>query len=317
MHRLGIRIIGTRLDHRPEVFIAALEQAREIGFTAVEILPDDFDLIVSGRLDTATLDRLQAILAEFPFALSVHAPLRLNLFDREYPDMHWNVLLRCAEICARLRAEVLVVHPGRRVDNIFFARHGRPADNPNQADERGMLDNEKARLAELARNFPRLTICMENHRPYIDYSPHSYAEHIPELVRVLRDINQPNVRMTLDTGHLNLAAAYYGANLMEWAEQALPWIGHLHIHDNNGIATHYTEKDKAGMLPFGRGDEHALPGMGTFPFSDFFPLLRDYQGIYLMELGERYLYPAKIRESLERVRSHLQPREAARPAPHS
>lgn len=297
MCRIGIRITGANLDQYPNRFQAALEEARLAGFSAVEIVPDDFDLIVGGRLCEDVLRKLAAILDDYRFHLSVHVPLRLNLFDREHGELHWEVLRCCAEICDRLKARILVYHPGRYIDNVDFPRYGKPFEHFDAQKKQELIGYERFCLTEMAKAFPRLMIAMENHRPYADYSPYAYAEFIDELVEVVQAIDQPNVRITLDTGHLNLAAVHYGVDPLAWAKKALPWVVHTHIHDNHGIVNFFTEKDKAGMLPFGRGDEHNMPGSGTFPFSAFFGLFSQYQGTHLIELTSRYQYPAKIRHA--------------------
>jgi sugar phosphate isomerase/epimerase len=112
MCTIGIRLTGTDLDDRPERFAAVLEDVGRAGYEAVEILPDDFDLIIGGKLRGHTLDKLDEILGGYRFDISVHVPLRLNLFDRER-DIHMEVLRRCLDICDRLEAGILVYHPGR------------------------------------------------------------------------------------------------------------------------------------------------------------------------------------------------------------
>ena len=297
MYRMGIRVGGADLDHNPYTLIASLDEVGRAGYEAVEIAPDDFDLIVCGRLCEDVLHKLELILNDYSFALSVHVPLRLNLFDREHWKLHFEVLKRCAEICERLKAGVLVYHPGRYIDNVDFPRYGKPTRHYISEKKHELIAREKACLSAVAQEFPDLMIAMENQRPYADYSPYSYAEFIEDLVEFIRDIERPNVRMTLDTGHLNLAAAYYGEDPLDWASHAIPWVVHTHIHDNNGIVNFYTEKDKAGMLPFGRGDEHNIPGSGTFPFQSFFSMFDNYEGTHLVELTGRYLHPVKIRKA--------------------
>lgn len=301
MHTPGLRIIGCHPEKSTEYLIHCLDQARAMGFEGVEIIPDDFDLIVCGRICERTLSQLKAILVDYPFRISLHVPLRLNLMDREDPGLHLDVLRCCAELCGHLEARILVYHPGRYVDNIFLGRYGRPYEHIDKDNRKKLVQKEKEILSRFAPEFPELVIAMENHRPYADHSPYSYAEKINRLVDTLEDINLANVKMTLDTGHLNLAAAYYDQDPLQWIVQALPWIVHVHVHDNHGIANYYTEKDKAGMLPFGRGDEHIIPGTGTFPFTAFFRLLQQYSGIYLLELTSRYFYPARIRQGLENM----------------
>lgn len=299
MHTPGLRIIGDHLQKNPDSFTASLDQARDLGFRAVEILPDDFDLISCARINMHSLDLLKAVLKKYQFRISVHAPLRLNLMDQDDPGLHEDVLRSCARICRSLQAEILVCHPGRYVDNVYFQRLGRPMDHMDENQRQRLRRQEKDALEALAREFPEIVFALENHRPYLHHSPYSYAEKIKGLVRTLKDLDIQNIRMTLDTGHLNLAAAYYHLDILEELNLALPWISHVHVHDNHGITSYYTEKDKDGMVPFGRGDEHDIPGSGTFPFADFFSLLKGYSRIYLLELTQRYLYQDRIQAGLK------------------
>ncbi|MFO7729049.1 MAG: sugar phosphate isomerase/epimerase [Desulfonatronovibrio sp.] len=299
MHTPGLRILGDQLQKNPDSLTDSLDQARDLGFRAVEILPDDFDLISCARINMDSLELLKAVLKKYQFRISVHVPLRLNLMDQDDPGLHEEVLRCCAQICRHLQAEILVCHPGRYVDNAYFQRLGRPMDHMDENQRQELRQQEKNVLEALAWEFPEIVFALENHRPYLHHSPYSYAEKIKALVQTLKDLDKHNIRMTLDTGHLNLAASYYGLNILEELNLARPWIAHVHVHDNHGITSYYTEKDKGAMVPFGRGDEHGIPGSGTFPFVEFFNLLKDYSGVYLLELTQRHLYPARIQEGLE------------------
>ncbi|MFP4397389.1 MAG: sugar phosphate isomerase/epimerase family protein [Desulfonatronovibrio sp.] len=305
MHTPGLRITGRSLQEHPEQLTESLELARNLGFRAVEMVPDDFELISCARVNMNNLNQLKAVLDEYKFRISIHAPLRLNLMDREDPLLHLEVLSCCAEICRHLRAEILVCHPGRYVDNVYFHRYGRPMDHMDDNTMQKLRHQERNMIEGLARKFPDITFALENHRPYLHHSPYSYGEKIESLVQTLEDMDRPNIKMTLDTGHLNLAASFYKQDILEDVSLALPWIAHVHVHDNHGITSYYTEKDKVGMLPFGRGDEHDIPGSGTFPFADFFSLLEGYPGIYLLELTQRYLYPARIQQGMKSMNRFL------------
>jgi sugar phosphate isomerase/epimerase len=71
-------------------------------------------------------------------------------------------------------------------------------------------------------------------------------EQDPELLKeVVSRIGLPNVRVCLDVGHLH---AFGGGDFEGWLRVLAPVIGHLHLHDNQGIL-----------------DDHQALGAGTVP----------------------------------------------------
>jgi sugar phosphate isomerase/epimerase len=71
---------------------------------------------------------------------------------------------------------------------------------------------------------------------------------------MLTHLHTPFAGFCLDTGHL---LAFAGSAWQEWLPAMLPWIGQLHVHDNEG-----------------RRDEHLAPGRGKFDFPGLFTFLR-------------------------------------------
>lgn len=64
------------------------------------------------------------------------------------------------------------------------------------------------------------------------------------LLEIAGTINDDRLRLCLDIGH----AAYMGKGIpvTEWAERMMPFLGHVHIHNNNGEC-----------------DSHSAPGEGN------------------------------------------------------
>lgn len=52
------------------------------------------------------------------------------------------------------------------------------------------------------------------------------------LCHVVEQINDKRVRLCLDVGHAN--AYGHGASVMEWLKECAPFIGHFHLHNNDG-----------------------------------------------------------------------------------
>ena len=86
-----------------------------------------------------------------------------------------------------------------------------------------------------------------------------YHNRVQEIVRVIQRIDRPNVRILLDTFHMNIEEASISAAVV----QASPFLGHLHIADSNRLA----------------------PGRGHFNFSEFFALIKavGYEGDVTVE----------------------------------
>jgi sugar phosphate isomerase/epimerase len=74
-----------------------------------------------------------------------------------------------------------------------------------------------------------------------------YHNRVQEIIPVIQQIDRPNIRVLLDTFHMNIEEASISAAVV----QAAPYLGHLHIADSNRLA----------------------PGRGHFNFSEFFALL--------------------------------------------
>lgn len=71
---------------------------------------------------------------------------------------------------------------------------------------------------------------------------------------LLQRLNSEFAGFCLDTGHL---LAFAGSTWQEWLPEMLPWLGQLHVHDNNG-----------------QSDEHLAPGRGIFDFTSLFKYLK-------------------------------------------
>ncbi len=304
MHKkIGIKIPGTNSKKCLKNLSKLLEFIEKIGYRAIEISPNDFDLIEYGNINEKFLKEIIKTIDVFEFERCIHAPIRLNLFNMEQRDIHEKVLISSLEICKEFDSKLLVYHPGRYVDNVEFSRIGKP--KISQEEKKELMEMEKEKLISIARRYPDVTIAIENQRPYLEYSPYSYGEFIDELITQVKMINQKNVKIALDTGHLNLSSKYHNFDIIKAIKDVRPYTSHIHLQDNHGITNFYTEKDKAEMLPFGRGDEHIVPGRGNFPFKEFFKIFSEYNEIFTIELSSRYLVKEKIKEAFEYVNNLL------------
>ncbi len=73
---------------------------------------------------------------------------------------------------------------------------------------------------------------------------------------ILSQLHSPYAGFCLDVGHL---LSFARSPWQHWLPLLLPWLGQLHLHDNNGDS-----------------DQHLAPGQGQFDFSGLFQFLRDH-----------------------------------------
>ncbi len=85
-----------------------------------------------------------------------------------------------------------------------------------------------------------VTLVIEN---IFDHHPHA-------LVNIVREINAPNVGLSLDVGHAHL---FSSIALDQWVYGMQPYLRHCHLHDNDGIH-----------------DRHWKLGEGTMTYRAFF-----------------------------------------------
>jgi len=289
MLKIGAKIDEVRVDGDLTKLAQDLQYLANLGLEAVELPVHGLDAIKNGRLDQRRLKEIQKILADYPLVYSIHAPNPLNLMSQEALSLHVAVFQASLEFAAAVGAPVLVYHAGRFIPEETFPVCA--GSNLSAAQELELLSQERRVLAELATAFPQVTICLENARPYLYHSPYSYAER-PELLRQqIEAIQQPNVRINLDFGHLYLAAHHYGFNVVSATVILAPLVAHCHVHDNFGRPVYHHEKQQTHQLPFGRGDSHLPVGWGEIPIAEILAqLLPAYQNLLIMELRSRYFH---------------------------
>lgn len=278
--------IGINLpsDPRPEAISEHLRLFAESGFDAVEVDLDMAPLIVGGEIRDQWVDTLRSLLRSFPLAVSAHVSSGLDLRDRERFDLHEKVLESSIRVCASLRASPLVLHYEQESRDVLVEQR---------------FADAHARAASLARECGVL-LCIENIE----------VERMEPVVRLVREIDSPALRMTFDTGHAFLAAGFFHFDFLESLRLAAPVVAHLHLSDNTGeferlrIADRvaYDALSKGMRVAFGRGDIHLPPFWGRVPFGRVFELTRGCGGIHVCEF-ESVRFRPFLRGIQERVRA--------------
>jgi sugar phosphate isomerase/epimerase len=284
-----------------------LERAVSCGFDGVEVPVTGLDLVVGGRVNRTQLGRVRAVLDRYNLGVSVHAPERLNLaFPQRIPGcapelgLEMDVFRACLEVSGALGAEVMVYHSGlialhevrcglqalpddemlsrAREQEVSALRHLLPA-----AEERGVVvamenrDPHPWEVAALAR-------CGVSHHELLRYHA---GMSVPVLVEQVKAVAHPRFGLTLDLGHLYIAARYCGFDYLAAIRAAAPHVRHVHGSDNEGRLGGVFD-DLGPRVPYGDGDVHLPPGWGSIPHAAALAALGDYQGLYTMEVRPRF-----------------------------
>ncbi len=300
IHALGIDIPDKHIDGRRQVLADTLAHAQRVGFSGAELPIPGLNVIMNGELIRERVEAVQQAIAPFDFRYSVHAPGRTNLAFGVDHDMEYRVLEACVRFTQAVGGRVLVYHSGLQA--LDAARTG-TASLPSEYELARGAEREVAALQKLAPIAEDLgvVIGMENGDPHLwEYalliregkSPDELSRYHARmrtlaLVTQVEAVNHASVGITLDLGHLHLAARALGEEYLEAISTAAPWVCHLHINDNFGKldAGHDAEGDR---LTYGEADLHLPPGWGAIPFAAAFDRLNDYEGDIVLEIKARY-----------------------------
>jgi len=256
--------VGIAVSHTADLH-GELTFLHDLGYDAVEISPDAFDLIFCGRLHSPLVNDVVPVLERHGFRYSVHSPAALDLRDLRDHELQVQMAESVVEFCRLIHAEVLVLH--------FEQQSADPAV------EAAFLDATR-RLADRAQD-QRLRIGVENIE----------VERLAPVLEFVRRVDRPNVGLTFDVGHAFLAARHFGFDYLEAVRAARPLLIHLHVTDNFGRYdplrlenfTLYRTQRSRDIFPVGRGDLHLPVGWGAIPYDETFAALRGYQGSVITE----------------------------------
>jgi sugar phosphate isomerase/epimerase len=146
-----------------------------------------------------------------------------------------------------------------------------------------LMQREREVLIELA---PEITdwggeFAIETWMPYHEYS---YAVWPEQLSQQVESIDHPSIGVCLDTGHLFLAAYWYGFDFLSAVERLAPLVNHLHLQDLFAVY------DSSGSGPLGRGDLHLPLGWGEIPFDQLFGSLAfPREPVFMVEISPKFM----------------------------
>jgi sugar phosphate isomerase/epimerase len=286
--RVGVNLPGCGSDpNRMDEWLRAFAAD---GFDCVEISLETFPLIIGGEIRREYVDVVRSVLARHHLSYSAHVSLGVDLRDTAKFDLQKRTLFASIEACRALGANPLVLH---------YELASRDAE----VEQRFLEAHREA--ADLAAGLG-IDLCIENIE----------VELLEPVVRFVREVDRPNVRMNFDTGHAFLAARYFHIDFLESLRMALPVLGHVHLNDNTGVfeELRITDRPRYDHLSmgyrrtFGRGDIHVPPFWGAIPFAEVFALLKDYRGLFVCEYAAQDFVPfnrsvqEKVRQAIRAAR---------------
>jgi sugar phosphate isomerase/epimerase len=238
---------------------ASLGHMAELGCTGAEITATGLDAVVACRLNAPQVAAVRAVMARFPFAYSMHAPIGINLMDEANAELQMKAALVSMELAAEIGAPVVVLHPGRCTPRDFVDRRG------------ALMAWERERLAQVADRAQALgvRIAYENISPnpaVIAGQETSYSLDPAQLAEQIETLDHPAVIACLDISHAQQGAGLWGFDMVAACARLAPHVGHIHYSDSTGWPATIASRHMGEMHFFGLGDMHAPPGFGLVDF---------------------------------------------------
>lgn len=229
---------------------------------SVELYIPKLEIYEGTRLLRSKIIRIIDALSSYDLSTSIHAPYFSDAPN--YPEdliVDTAVLNNTTErlmkesitIAETIGSDVVVIHPGR-------------INGDKEKAFKSMVSG-LSKLSKLAGD-AGVTLCLENKE---GTDPKNLCISASDLIRAVKEIDSPDLKVTFDIGHANLTCKGDQEKLREFAMKIKDHIAHIHIHDNNGFLT---EKFW--------GDVHEAPGAGVIDFS----ILRElgFRGIHNLEV---------------------------------
>ena len=300
IHGFGKDASDNYVDGSLDRLEAMLTYTEKLGYDLAEVSVPGLLAVANGKLLPQRVRRIKEVLSRYSLRYSVHAPGRSNLAYGYDHVLEKSVIRASIEFCYAIGAHRLVVHSGLQA--LDAARTGM-VKLPDDAELARGVDREILALQELGpiAADAGVVIGLENGDPHLwecvalqqntklpqDLPKYHARLRMEPMIRQLESLNHPNIGMTLDLGHLHIAAHVLGDNYLEAVEQAAPWVRHLHISDNFGKLDVSVDRE-ADRLPYGEADLHMPPGWGAIPFAEAFQKLSGYQGDVILEIKDLY-----------------------------
>lgn len=252
-----------------------LTYLKEAGFEYLEVSADVVDTLSGGKIIPKRIDKLLQLLERYGFKYTAHIHNGIDLRDNQDREFQLESFKSSIEFAGIIGAELLVCHFEKESDD--------PA-------KEFLFREAILEGLEYARKW-KLKIGIENIE----------IDKLSKVIDFVKEINEPDIILVLDVGHAFLSEHYFGENFLESIKKAASMVSHIHLSDNFGrfekrrlenfdLYRVYRVSSYTTSLNLGRGDLNLPPGWGSIPFKDVLKILKDYQGIVILEYyHDKYL----------------------------
>ena len=267
-----------------------LRQVKDAGADCCELVLHGLDVVIGNSVIPSRQDAVIEVLRKHELDYTMHMPHGLNLLDAEMLETWLGIFRAGIKFAQTAGIKLINYHAGIA-----------------KSDDKSLIKKEMEQIKTLATSAPNIVFCMENLFFYgkEDISP---ARSAGEMIAFYEQINLDNFKLTFDIGHSFLRHKGNKGAMLKDMDALLPYIGHVHLHDNFGTMM---EPKGPGPGPgfgghriiCGIGDIHLPLGWGSIPIDDALAKLENYNGIVNLEIEHRFNYNYK--ESLSLVREKL------------
>ena len=203
----------------------------------IEVGIGESGVLKQGTIDYKRLDEFTPLKNKF----SIHGPYTQDYYGNQInlgikSNRNFEVMEQVFKIASFLEAETIVLH-GEKVE----------------CDYREALLNVIANFKQLSRMAAdySLTLLIENLPTELNIDKVGIIPH--EILQVIESVNEDNLKFCFDIGHGTLSANLYSFDVLEFVTKLLPYLHHMHIHDNQGISEVVDKKFGDQHLPLGKG----------------------------------------------------------------
>jgi sugar phosphate isomerase/epimerase len=269
-NKLGISIDPPHINGNMKLLQQELQRVENSGVDCCEIVSHGLDVIIGGRLNPVRVQTALALLREHNLKYTMHLPYELNLLHADTLNIYTDVFKAGIEFAHMAEMSVIVFHAGI-----------------SERDDKDAFHAEAERVRSLAGEAGDILLCMENPVILSD-DVFSAGKSAESMVAFCEQVNMPNCRLTFDVGHYFLRRKGNKDELLAGIATALPHIGHVHLHDNCGVALPMANYDYGHRIACGAADLHLPLGWGTIPVKEVIAVMSGYDGIINLEIEKRF-----------------------------
>lgn len=289
-NKIGVSMHPPAVQGELDRLEAELDEIEAAGADCAELVMLGLDIVSGGKILRARMDTLLSILARHRFEYTLHLPYELNLMHETAGEVYAELFRVGIEAAREASCGILIFHAGcstlseKNLAEYYYPRYGRSSIPELEAK---LIEAECRQLRELSDMAGDILLCLEN-GPIYHPGQVSCGWTGKAMADFARLVDRPNFRLTYDIGHAWMLCKRSGRDFLQDAADALPCIGHLHMHDNCGRTLDMSRETFDHRILCGVGDIHLPLGWGNIPVADLLKVLAPYSGIINLETEYRF-----------------------------